>query len=461
MKPYEQFIPNIALEKKMLEFLGVKKIGELFNDVPSKFLLKERNFSLPRPLTEREVEDRVKNIMTKNKKLLIFAGGGFYPVYVPAAVDELSSRTEFYSSYTPYASEASQGVLQALFEYQSLICEITGMDAANSSMYDWNTALGEAARMAVRINRRSKILIPFITQRDRVRTLELYIEPLSVSLEKINFETETGQLNFEDLKRKINSETSAVYVEYPNDLGIIEEKIAEISDLAHEKGALLIVGVNPLALGVLEPPGDLGADIVIGEGQPLGNHLNFGGPSLGIFACRGEREFIYQMPGRIVGMTTTLDGKFRGYTLALPTREQHIRREKATSNICTNEALIAIRTAIYLSLIGKRGFREISKNILAKTHYAIKKLRNKTNKISIPFKSLFFSEFPLKISGLKAEEVWWKMINRGVLAGRVNEYQVEPLNNMLIPAITEAHSKENIDFFVHTLLKLMREESDV
>ncbi len=456
--PYFPFIPNIPHTNEMLAEAGFKSMEELFQDIPSEIRFKGK-MNLPEPHTEYETWRHLKNILSKNKELLIFAGGGFYPHYIPYAVEELSSRTEFYSSYTPYTAEASQGMLQSLFEYQSLICEITGMDVANSSMYDWNTALGEAARMAYRINKRREITIPKIIPRDRLKTLQLYTEALGLKIRTINFNKNTGTVDVEDLENKISKATSAFYFEFPYDIGTIEIKTQEISEIVHEAGALLIVGVNPFALGIFKPPGEYNADIVIGEGQALGNPLSFGGGALGIFACKGEKRIIYQMPGRIIGLTTTLDGSQRGYVMTLPNREQHIRRERATSNICTNEALVALRTAIYLSLIGKKGFEEISRNILAKTSYVVSALKNSEH-LKIPFKNaIYFSDFVLKFISTRAKEVWLELLKRDILAGRISEYtDLEALTNSLILAVTEIHTKEDLDLLINNIFDVLESQ---
>jgi glycine dehydrogenase subunit 1 len=255
-------------------------------------------------------------------------------------------------------------MLQALFEYQSMICEITGMGVANCSMYDWASALGEAARMAARVKGRHEILIPKITSPERAAALKVYAEPAGISVRQVEFDAERGHINLEDLRNAISDRTAAVYIENPSYLGFIETQVDEISKETHANDALFIVGVDPTSLGILRPPGDYEADIVIGEAQPLGNPMNFGGPLLGIFACREDMALVRQMPGRIIGMTRTQDGTKNGFCMALQTREQHIRREKATSNVCSNEALCSVASAVYMALLGPEGLRELGETVM-------------------------------------------------------------------------------------------------
>ncbi|HDJ04503.1 MAG TPA: aminomethyl-transferring glycine dehydrogenase subunit GcvPA, partial [Candidatus Bathyarchaeota archaeon] len=369
------YIPNDNedSEKRLLESLSVPDVEALFSDIPEEVRLK-RPLKIPGPLPEADVRREVESILKKNrtvKDLKVFLGGEVWPHYVPAVVDEVSSRSEFLTSYTPYQPEVSQGILQALFEYQSMICELLEMDVANCSMYDWSSSLGEAARMAARITKRYTIIVPHYISPERLMVLRTYAEPAGIRVLEVKQDMEKGIIDLEDLKGKVSRETAAVYVENPSYLGFLVENVRAVAEIVHDCGGLFIVGVDPTSLGIVKPPGDYGADIVVGEGQPLGNYMNCGGPLLGIMACRGELSFVRQMPGRIIGMTTTKDGSRRAYCMVLQTREQHIRRERATSNICTNEALCALRAAVYMALLGPEGFRELGENILYKTQYAI------------------------------------------------------------------------------------------
>ena len=412
------YLPNShpEVKKEMLKEIGIGSIEELFSDVPKELIRKDIE-GLPKdPMPEQEVFKVVRLILKKNRPITsfpCFLGGGVWVHYVPSAVKAIISRSEFLTSYTPYQPEVSQGILQALFEYQSLMAELLDMDVVNASMYDWASALGEAALMAMRITKRRKILVPRLAGWERKLVLKTYVSPHEAVIEEVSFNMETGQISLEDLESKVGEEAAAVYLENPNFLGVIEEHVDEISDLVHKKGALLIVGVEPISLGLIRPPGSYGADVVIGEGQPLGLPPSFGGPLLGIFACRDDLTLIRQMPGRIVGLTTTKDGSKRGFVLALTTREQHIRREKATSNICTNETLCAVALAVYLSLLGRTGLRKLCESIVYNTYYVIKKLQ-KIGGVKVPiFKAFHFKDFAIKFER-SADEVLKALQHRGV-----------------------------------------------
>jgi len=411
-------------------------------------------------MSEQEVESYIEKLLSKNKpfpRMSIFLGAGCWPHYVPAAVEEIIQRTEFLTSYTPYQPEVSQGILQALFEYQSMICEITAMDVANCSMYDWASALGEAVRMAVRLTHRTEALIPKIIHPERVDTLKTYTEPIGLHTKTVGYDKETGQLNLEDLESKISEKTAAVYIENPTYLGFIETQVEDIAQEAHSHGALFIVGVDPISLGVLRPPGEYEADIVIGEGQPLGNHMNYGGPLLGIFACKDDMQMIRQMPGRIVGMTKTLDGKRIGFCNALQTREQHIRRENATSNICSNEALCGVAAAVYLTLLGPKGLEQLGKTIMSKAQYAMKIL-NKIDGIKAPiFKSVHFKEFTVNFDRTKktVNNIHEQLLQKDIHGGKNTTKDFPELGETALYCITEVHSKEDIDSLVDALKQII------
>lgn len=435
--------------------IGIQKIDELYADVPQKFKLKRR-LNLPSPTSEYEVKRHVEKLLSQNKTsrdMPMFLGAGCWPHYVPAAVEEIIQRSEFLTSYTPYQPEISQGMLQALFEYQSLICEITSMEVANCSIYDWASALGEAVRMAARLTKRTIALIPRIIHPEREAVLQTYAEPAGLKIERVNYNAETGQLDVEDLKAKISEKTAAVYVENPSYLGFVETHVEDIAQVTHDKGALFIVGVDPTSLGVLKPPGEYGADLVVGEGQPLGNHMNYGGPLLGIFACRDDLRLIRQMPGRIIGMTTTHDGNERGFCMALQTREQHIRREKATSNICSNEALCAVASAVYLALLGPNGLKELSEAIMCKAYYAMRQL-SKIIGIKVPvFKASHFKEFTVNFdeTGKTVREVHKQLLGRHVHGGKDVSKEFPELGQTALYCVTEVHSKADIDKLVFAL----------
>lgn len=441
--------------------IGIKDIEELYSDVPTKFRLK-RKLNLPNSMSEQEVKSYVEKLLCKNKTfqdMPMFLGAGCWPHYVPAAAEEIIQRTEFLTSYTPYQPEISQGILQALFEYQSMICEITAMDVANCSMYDWASALGEAVRMAVRLTHRPEALIPRVIHPERVATLETYTEPIGLHIKTVGYDEETGQLNLEDLKSKISEKTAAVYIENPTYLGFIETQVEEIAQEAHNRGALFIVGVDPISLGVLRPPGEYEADIVIGEGQPLGSHMNYGGPLLGIFACKDDMQMIRQMPGRIIGMTTTLDEKRIGFCNALQTREQHIRRENATSNICSNEALCGVATAVYLTLLGPKGLEELGKTIMSKAQYAMKIL-NKIHGVKAPlFESVHFKEFTVNFSRTKktVDQIHEQLLQKSIHGGKNITKEFSELGETALYCVTEVHSKEEIDDLADILKQIIEE----
>ncbi|RJS78681.1 aminomethyl-transferring glycine dehydrogenase subunit GcvPA [Candidatus Bathyarchaeota archaeon] len=457
------YIPNSQPEVKeeMMKEIGIEDIEELYADIPEKYKLK-RKLNLPEGMPEFEVKKNVEKILSKNKtcnELSVFLGAGCWPHYVPAVVKEIVQRSELLTSYTPYQPEASQGMLQSLFEYQSMICELTGMEVANCSMYDWASALGEAARMASRLTKRNEILVPKIIHPERLATLHVYAEPAGITVKTVSYNEETGQLNLKDLKSKISEKTAAVYIENPSYLGFIETQVEEIAVETHSKGALFIVGVDPTSLGILKPPGEYDADIVVGEGQPLGNSMNFGGPLLGIFACHDDLKIVRQMPGRVIGMTTTKNGDREGFCMALQTREQHIRREKATSNICSNEALCAVASAVYMSLLGPEGFRELGETIMYKANYAIH-LSSQIKGIKAPvFKSPHFKEFTVNFddAGLKIEEVNKKLLNYGIHGGKDVSKEFPELGETALYCVTEIHSKEEIERLANALEEILAE----
>ena len=455
------YIPNSQpeIKKEMMQEIGIKSIDELYADIPEKYRLK-KPLNIPEALSEFEVKRHVETLLSKNKTnsdMPVFLGAGCWPHYVPAVVKEIVQRSEFLTAYTPYQPEISQGMLQALFEYQSMICELTNMDVANCSMYDWASALGEAARMAARITGRREILIPKIIHPERAATLHVYAEPPGIMIEQVAYERENGQINLEDLKNKISDKTAAVYIENPSYLGFIETQVDKISEEAHAHGALFILGVDPTSLGILKPPGEYDADIVIGEAQPLGNAMNFGGPLLGIFACRGDMNLIRQMPGRIIGLTTTMDGGGQGFCMALQTREQHIRREKATSNICSNEALCAVASAVYMALLGPQGLRELGETIMYKANYAMR-LISEIDGVKAPiFKSAHFKEFTVNFdgAGLSVKEVHKKLLQHKIHGGKDISKEVPELGQTAIYCVTEVHSKEEIERLAEILKEVL------
>jgi glycine dehydrogenase subunit 1 len=445
----------------MMRELGINNIDELYLDLQERFRLK-KTLDLPqKPLSEFEVKRHVETLLSKNKpgsSMPTFLGAGCWPHYVPAVVQEIVSRSEFLTSYTPYQPEASQGMLQALFEYQSMMCELTSMDVSNCSMYDWASALGEAARMAARVKGRNEILIPKIIHPERRATLQVYAEPAGITVKQVRYDSENGQMDLDDLKSKISNKTAAVYVENPSYLGFVEPEVDEIAKVTHSHDSLFIVGVDPTSLGVLRPPGEYEADIVVGEAQPLGNGMSFGGPMLGIMACRDDASLIRQMPGRIIGLTTTQDGNRQAFCMTLQTREQHIRREKATSNICTNEALCAVASAVYMALLGPEGFRQLGETIMYNANYAMR-LLSEVHGVKAPvFRSAHFKEFTVNFdgTGLTTEEVNRRLLRRYVHGGKDVSKELPELGQTALYCVTETHSKQEIEQLRDALEEVLR-----
>jgi len=389
-----RYIPiTESQQKEMLQELGLETVDQLFEDIPDNVKL-NRKLDIPAALDEHELLKHMRCLSIKNKNLndyICFLGAGSYDHYVPSTVWNLLSRQEFFTSYTPYQPEISQGTLQGIFEYQTMICELTGMDVSNASVYDGATAVAEAAIMACTVARRKNILIARSLNPETKEILYTYGHFRGYNINEIGYKD--GQIDVEDLESKLNEDVAAVIIQTPNFFGIIEE-LDEISELTHKNKSLFIVSADPISLGLLKPPGEYGADIVVGEGQSLGNYPNFGGPYLGFFAA--TKALMRKMPGRIVGETTDSSGK-RGFVLTLQAREQHIRREKATSNICSNQSLNAMAAAIYLTTLGKKGIREVAMLCLQKSHYAMNQLIS-TGLFKPAFNAPFFKEFVVRSS---------------------------------------------------------------
>lgn len=458
MKRTHPYIPNSSedIKERMMEELGITSIDELYSDIP-RDLWFTGELDIPGPLTEMEVRKSVTETLEKNWTLACppFLGGGVWPHYVPSVVDEIVGRAEFLTTYTPYQPEASQGMIQAQFEYQSMICELVGLEITNASVFDWGTALGEAVRMTNRLNHRGRVVVPTIIHPDRLSVLKTYIDPAGIEILEVDYDPITGLIDLEDLKEKVGKETTAVYIENPSYLGFIEENAEEIGEIAHDAGALFIVGVDPISLGLLRPPGEYGADIVIGEGQPLGNHMNYGGPLLGIFACRGDRRMARQLPGRIMGMTVTVDKRDRGFVMALMTREQHIRREKATSSICTNEALCAVAAAVYLALLGPTGLRDLCELITSRAHYAMRRIAELPEVRAPIFTSCHFKEFTVNFGEKSAEAIHKGLLKKRIHGGKYIGREFPQLGETALYCVTEVHSKAHIDLLVSALSEVM------
>src|SRR6266568_6783325 len=461
MSKSHPFIPNTSqeLRKRMLEAIGVATIDELYSDIPRELLL-NRPLKVDGFYPEQEVRSKIEQLLSKNKSAAdydMFLGAGIYNHYIPAAVKTIMARTEFQTSYTPYQPEISQGLLQALFEFESMIRDLTAVDAVNSSLYDGSTALGEAARMAVRVTGRYRILVPRNIHPDKLSVLQNYTEPVGIAIDTFGYDEETGGINVEDLKSKLTVETAAVLCEVPSFFSILDPNAVEVPSLCHEKGALSIIGFDPISLGGLKPPGEYGADIVVAEGQSISSEMNFGGPGLGIIGCKGE-NLLRQMPGRLIGMTTTMDGKDRAFSMVLQTREQHIRRERATSNICTNEALLGIGAAAYLSLLGPRGLSQLFETILVKTNYAIKQLHEIPGTLIPRFTGQHYQEFVVTLENSRhtIAKMNQDLLSAGIHGGKSLVNDFPELGQSSLMCVTETHSPEAIDKLRATMEKFVR-----
>jgi len=436
------YIQNTDSDRReMLRIAGASSFEELLEPVDPALRVKG-GLKLGRPMSESEVLSHVGAMASRNRpagSTASFLGGGIYDRFIPATVRYVLSRSEFYTSYTPYQAEVSQGTLQAIYEYQSMIAKLTAMDAANASMYDAATALAEAMLMACSIKRVDRILVP-AAMSVRVRAvLESYAAGRRIRIEEIPW-TDEGTMDHDKAGELLSEKAAALVVATPNYFGMIEDA-AGLSELAHSKGALLVALVDPVSLALLSPPGEYGADIAVGEGQSLGIPQNFGGPLLGFMATRSE--FIRKCPGRLISATTDIEGK-RGYVMTLQTREQHIRREKATSNICTNEGLCALSAAVYLSTMGEDGFREVARQSAAKSH-ALYRLLSEVEGVVLPFGENFFQEFVVRMPG-SSESFMEDARGAGILAGIPISGDYPLLGgDAILVAVTEKRTRAEIE----------------
>lgn len=442
----KNYIPATPKEQEeMLKAIGFNSLDELFSDIPAQVKM-TRPLNLPAPLDEISLSKTLQDLSNKNTNLeecICFLGAGAYDHYVPSVVKHLISRSEFYTAYTPYQAEISQGTLQAIFEYQTLICQLTGQEVSNASMYDGATAVTEAALMAIDTVKKQEILVSATVHPEYREVLKTYAKALKIKITEIGFQD--GVTDLEELEAKVTGETAGVIIQSPNFFGCLED-IRAVEKIVHSTKALLITCVDPLSLGILESPGTLGADIVVGEGQSLGNSLSFGGPYLGFLAC--SEKLKRRLPGRVVGQTVDREGR-RGFVLTLQSREQHIRRAKATSNICSNQALNALAATIYLSYLGQDGLRKIGELCLQKSHYLARKLE-KLPGYSLAFKAPFFKEFVVQCP--KEPE----RLNKGLLAEKIiGGYSLQKtypnLSQGWLLAVTEKRSKTEMDYFVERL----------
>ncbi|HZJ82592.1 MAG TPA: aminomethyl-transferring glycine dehydrogenase subunit GcvPA [Clostridia bacterium] len=441
-----RYIPNTREQREdMLKEIGYSSIEDLFVDIPEEVRL-DKELNIPEGISEIELIKHMKELASANKhggQYPCFLGAGAYDHYIPSAIDHIISRGEFFTAYTPYQPEISQGTLQAIFEYQTMICDLTGMDVANASMYDGSTAVAEAVLMACQATRRSKVVLAGSLHPEYKHVTATYARFQDIPITELGYKD--GVIDLEELERSITKDTGAVVVQSPNFFGIIED-IKSIAQIVHNNKALLIVSADPISLGILESPGQLGADIVVGEGQSLGNPLNFGGPYLGFFAT--TKRLMRRMPGRVVGETTDKDGN-RGFVLTMQTREQHIRREKATSNICTNQGLNALIATIYMSLIGKEGLKEVANQCLQKSHYLYDRLIE-TGLFTPVFNAPFFKEFALK-SKIPVDKLNASLLKKGIIGGFSLIGDYEDIHGGWLVAVTEKRTKEEMDILVERI----------
>lgn len=434
-------------QRAMLEAIGVSSIDDLFAMVPDEVRL-QRPLEIPPALSEIELTQHMAALSARNATSashVCFLGGGSYDHFVPAAVDEIASRGEFYTSYTPYQAEVSQGNLQVVFEYQSLITRLTGLDVSNASLYDGASAAAEAVLMAISCTKRfGKVILPASVHPEYRQTIDTYLENLDV--EVVTLGTPEGIVRPQDLSAAVDDTTACVVVQQPNFFGAIEDAEA-LAKIAHDCGALVVAAFDPISLGLLKRPGDWGADIAVAEGHSLGTPMQYGGPYLGIMACR--ESLVRRMPGRIAGQTVDRRGK-RCFVLTLQTREQHIRREKATSNVCTNQGLFALRATIYLALLGPQGLRETANLCLQKSRYAAEKLCE-NERFELAFEAPTFKEFVIRDREARVGELIERALEADFLAGVPLGQWYPELDDCFLVAVTEKRTKAEIDSLARVL----------
>ena len=430
------YIPSTMDEQaEMLAALGIDSIDQLFADIPDEF--RNPTLNLPAPLSELEIQQGLGQMAGKNRPLSSgpsFLGAGSYHHFIPSIVKALITRGEFLTAYTPYQAEASQGTLQVIYEFQTLICNLYGMEVANAGMYDGATSLAEATLMACRVTKREKVVLADTISPAYIDVIRTYCQSQDIAVEVVD-----------PSNPALDAETACLVLQYPNYYGYIEDQ-KKLVDAAHAQGALAVVSCDPTAMGMLQTPGHYGADIVTGDGQPLGIPTSYGGPYVGLFAAK--QEFIRQMPSRLSGRTLDKNGK-TGYVLTLQTREQHIRRERATSNICTNEALYALAATIYLAAMGKQGMRQVAELCYHKAHYAAAHIGQLPG-YSLPMNGPFFQEFVVQCPASPAE-INKKLMDRNILGGLDVS---EKIPNGMLLCVTEMNSKEDIDALVAALSEI-------
>ena len=441
------YIPNTDSERReMFNFFGVEDIEELFAEAVPQKLWENTEFEFPESLTEPELDLLLRKLSSRNistSDAVSFMGAGVYDHYIPAAIGALISRSEFRTAYTPYQAEVSQGTLQSIFEYQTMISEIMGMEVSNASLYDGASACAEAAILAIAHTKRNKIRVPLSLHPDYTAVVSTYLSGMPIEIKTIP--ATDGLTDPDDVSKLIDNETAAVFIQQPNFLGLLED-VEQLIECAHDAGAMSVMVVDPVSLGVLKPPGEYGADIAVAEGQPFGIPQSFGGPLLGVMAV--DKKLIRKIPGRLVGRTVDNRGN-TGYCLTLQTREQHIRRAKATSNICTNQALCALTATIYLSLLGPHGLRRLGELAIEYSHYAFDKVTG-LDSFSAKFKSPFFREFVVE-TAVKPSKIIEKSAAKNVLPGvDLSKFDLG-LDNCLMIAFTERTGVDQIDELIKVL----------
>lgn len=446
-----RYLPMTIEDKEdMLSFLGIEDVNELFSDIPEEIRLKGK-LNIPEALSEPETVRHFNRLAGKNVNSMEYAyflGAGIYDHYIPSTVNHVISRSEFYTAYTPYQPEISQGELQAIFEFQTMICELTGMEVANSSMYDGPTALAEAANLAVGGAKGKKVVISRAVHPEARAILQ--VNAKGQNYEVVEVDVKNGKTDLQALEEAVDESVAAVIVQYPNFFGTIED-VAAIEEIAHKHKGLFVVSSNPLALGALQPPGAFGADIVVGDTQPFGIPMQFGGPSCGYFAVR--EKLMRKIPGRIVGQTVDQEGR-RGFVLTLQAREQHIRREKATSNICSNQALNALAASVAMSALGKQGVQEVAWLNVQKSQYAKNQIAA-LDQYEIAFDVPVFNEFVIKVPGSVAD-INRKLLEQKIVGGYDLGRDYPELAGHMLLAVTEMRTKEEIDSLVQGLEEIGR-----
>jgi glycine dehydrogenase subunit 1 len=444
------YIPNTPDDQRaMLAAIGVDSIRDLFAMVPAE-LRTDGPLDLPAAMGEIELTAHLGELASRNTsaaEAVSFLGGGSYDHFIPAVVDFVSSRSEFYTAYTPYQPEASQGTLQAMFEYQTLVTQLTGMEVSNASLYDGGSAAAEAVLMAMSATRRTgKVVVAASVHPEYRQVLATYLANLGTEL--VTVASPSGTVSPEELARVVDDKTACVLVQHPNFFGCLED-VEAMAKIAHDAGATFVVSVDPISLGLLKRPGDYGADIVVAEGQSLGSPMAFGGPYLGILAC-GEK-FLRRMPGRLIGQTTDRRGN-RCWVLTMQTREQHIRREKATSNICTNQGLLALRATVYLAAMGPKGMRSLAELVVQKTGYARRKL-SEVASLQSAFARPVFKEFAVRSTGRPVDELLERARSEGIFAGVPLARWYPELADCFLVAVTEKRTGPQLDRLAAALAK--------